>query len=82
MYTKVLEVIDDIRKEGTSTHKILSALTDESLETKVWENGRSLGFIAWHIVLTVGEMGEKIGIQNDAPPLDAPMPDMYRPEKS
>jgi uncharacterized damage-inducible protein DinB len=62
------------KKESASTVKVLNNLTDESLKQKVTPEGRSLGFIAWHITQTIGEMMSKTGI--DFPSFDenAPAP--------
>lgn len=49
--------------ESETTIKVMNNLTDESLKQKVTEDGRSLGFIAWHITHTIGEMMSKTGIE-------------------
>ncbi|HEY0049435.1 MAG TPA: DinB family protein [Pyrinomonadaceae bacterium] len=63
--------IEDFRKaweyETESTIKLLNHLTDESLNQKVTENGRSLGFLAWHLVTTLAEMPGHVGLKIDAP---------------
>ena len=41
---------------------------------KVTAEGRSLGYVAWHIVLTLGEMGGKAGLKIDGPSEDSPEP--------
>ena len=43
-------------------------LTDVSLNQKIIPDGRSLGFLAWHIIISLGEMGEKAGLKVSAPP--------------
>ena len=62
--------IEDFQKiwqyESESTLKTFKMLTDSSLTFKVSENVRTLGFMAWHIVLTLGEMGGHMGLQVDA----------------
>jgi uncharacterized damage-inducible protein DinB len=67
MYRK----IEDFQKfwayEAEQTAKLFDNLTDESLAQKITENGRSLGFLAWHIVLTLGEMPKKVGLTIDCP---------------
>ena len=63
--------IEDFRKaweyEAESTIKLFNHLTDESLNQKVTENGRSLGFLAWHLVTTLAEMPGHVGLKIDAP---------------
>ena len=74
MYRKIEDFGKDWGYEVESTLKVLNALTDESLSQKVTEEGRSLGFLAWHIVLTLGEMPEKVGLHIDCPPYETEMP--------
>ena len=40
--------------EAEMTGKLLLALTDESLGQKVSDGGRTLGFIGWHLAVTLG----------------------------
>jgi uncharacterized damage-inducible protein DinB len=54
--------------------KVLRALTDNSLRQKITPEGRSLGFLAWHLVLTLSEMGTKMGLQVTAPAEDSETP--------
>lgn len=67
MYTSIKTFISDWKYESEATLKLLSNLTDESLNQKVWAEGRTLGFLAWHITLSVGEMMTKIGLNPDCP---------------
>lgn len=57
MYYKVQDFIQHWDHETECTLKILNNLTDESLNQKVTEEGRSLGKLAWHLVATMSEMG-------------------------
>jgi uncharacterized damage-inducible protein DinB len=74
MYRKIEDFRQDWSYETEITTKLLSNLTDESLNQKITEEGRSLGFLAWHIVITLGEMPGKVGLSVDAPAEDAPVP--------
>ena len=60
--------------EAEMTGKIFLNLTDESLSRKVNDEGRTLGYIAWHITITLGEMLGKVGLNIDAPAEDAECP--------
>ena len=64
----------DWLQETKSTLKIFRTLTDASLGQKVTPDGRSLGFLAWHITLALGEMGGRTGLHIAGPAEDAPMP--------
>lgn len=74
MYRKIDDFIADWNHDLEATTKLFNNLTDESLGQKVTEDGRTLGFIAWHIVLTIGEMPAHVGLKIDAPAEDSPAP--------
>jgi uncharacterized damage-inducible protein DinB len=74
MYYKIQEFLKDWKQQKETTQKVFNNLTDGSLSQKVYAEGRSLGYIAWHIVISVGEMGRKIGIELVCPPEDAEQP--------
>jgi uncharacterized damage-inducible protein DinB len=78
MYRTIEDFVYDWRTESQSTLKVLNTLTDESLIQKVSTEGRSLGFLAWHIVLTLGEMSGKMNLQVNAPPENTPPPKSTR----
>ncbi len=67
MYRKIEDFQQSWFYEAEQTAKLFDNLTDESLAQKITENGRSLGFLAWHIVLTLGEMPKKAGLTIDCP---------------
>jgi len=62
MYRQINDFIADWKEETKQTIRLFETLTDESLEQKVYKQGRELGFIAWHIVKTITEMGHTAGI--------------------
>jgi uncharacterized damage-inducible protein DinB len=74
MYRTISDFTTDWKYESAATLKILHTLTDQSLHQKVTPEGRSLGFIAWHIVLTMTEMGSKMGLQITGPAEDSEQP--------
>jgi len=67
MYRTIHDFLNDWKYENEATLKVFKNLTDASLNQKVTPDGRSLGFLAWHIVITLGEMGEKAGLKVIAP---------------
>lgn len=75
MYRKIDDFTTGWAYETEATLKVLQALTDASLHQKVNDAGRSLGFLAWHIVLTLGEMPEKVGLHIDCPSYETEMPE-------
>ncbi len=75
MYHTIKDFLNDWTYENESTMKVFRTLIDTSLGQKITPEGRSLGFLAWHIVLTLGEMGAKAGLNITAPPEDTVVPE-------
>src|SRR5690606_29237179 len=67
MYRKLNDFIDDWAYESSSTQKIFDNLTDEALPQKVTSDGRDLGFIAWHLAVTIPELMERTGLKVEGP---------------
>jgi uncharacterized damage-inducible protein DinB len=74
MYRKVEDFQRDWTYETEQTVKLFQNLTDESLQRRVTEDGRSLGFLAWHLAQTLGEMPAHAGLKIDAPAPDEAVP--------
>ena len=70
--------IEDFKKawgyEAEMTGKLLLELTDASLRQKVNEEGRTLGFLAWHLTLTLNEMLGLVGLTVEAPGRESECP--------
>jgi uncharacterized damage-inducible protein DinB len=62
MFITVKSFLESWKTESDSTLKVFQNLTDQSLKQKVTKQGRSLGFIAWHITITISEMLSKTGL--------------------
>ena len=62
-YPTVKDFLTDWANESESTEKVLANLTNESLKQKVTPEGRSLGFLGWHLTETLGEMMGKTGLK-------------------
>jgi uncharacterized damage-inducible protein DinB len=75
MYRTISDFTADWKSESAATLKVLHALTDQSLLQKVMPDGRSLGLLAWHLVLTMTEMGSKMGLQITGPAEDSEQPE-------
>ncbi len=74
MIRTIADFLNAWNKESASTLKILRALTDESLGQMVTPEGRSLGFIAWHITTSLGmvvEAGLPVALPGDKDPMPA-----------
>lgn len=74
----MLRKIEDFQKdwayESEMTGKVLRTLTDSSLEQRVTPDGRSLGFLGWHLTQTLAEMLALVGLKIDGPGPEAPCP--------
>ena len=62
MYYKILDFKNDWGNESKATLKILNTLTDESLNQKVYAEGRTLCTLAWHIVVMLSSMPGHAGL--------------------
>lgn len=74
MYRHIEDFTRAWQQESEMTLKVLRALTDESLAQKMGPEGRTLGFLAWHLVLTLPEMMTHAGVPVVGPAHDAPQP--------
>lgn len=76
MYTKVDQFLKDWNYEADSTVKLMENMTDESLNQKITPDGRSLGFLAWHLIQTMPEMMGQAGLKEiEGPGHDSPVPE-------
>lgn len=60
--------------ESDSTLKVLEALTDMSLQQRVSEDSRTLGTLAWHLVISIDEMIGRTGLEFSATPHETHQP--------
>jgi uncharacterized damage-inducible protein DinB len=66
MYRTIEDFKKDWAYESEMTVKIFSKLTDESLGRRVTAEGRTLGFLGWHIVVSLG-MATEAGLPFKVP---------------
>lgn len=74
MYNSIELFQTEWKYERDSTIKLLSNLTDESLNQKITPEGRSLGDIAWHLILTIPEMMGLTGLKIEGPEENSEVP--------
>lgn len=74
MIRKIDDFLAGWAEISSGTQKVMAALNDASLAQTVCPGGRSLGRIAWHIVLSIHEMMARAGLDFEAPADDAPIP--------
>ena len=70
VYTTLNGFFGDWDYESQSTIKMFGFLTDESLKQKVTPDGRSLGFLGWHLIETMSEMPGRTGLKIFSPDLN------------
>ncbi|MCA0147171.1 DinB family protein [Rossellomorea vietnamensis] len=65
MYVTIADFIREWNWEATLTQKVLEGLTDDSLNQKVYPEGRSLGRIVWHFTTNIPEYLTHFGLNVD-----------------
>ena len=74
MFRKIEDFVDEWHHERTDTLRLLRSLTDASLSTRVTDEGRSLGRLAWHVALSVAEILSHAGLPIESLSQEAPVP--------
>jgi uncharacterized damage-inducible protein DinB len=74
MFRRLSDFAKTWEYESEATLKLLRALTDASLATAAGPQGRTLGRLAWHVTLSVGEIMRRTGLDVQGPAEDAPQP--------
>ena len=74
MFRRVDDFMGAWTYEADQTHKMLDRLTDASLKHAVGEGHRTIGRVAWHIVVTIPEMAKQVGLEIAGPDPKAPIP--------
>lgn len=62
MYKTIDDFLTHWNEEMKMTINLFETLTEESLNQKVYRQGRELGQLVWHIVQTVSELGHSMGL--------------------
>ncbi|KEF38079.1 hypothetical protein M670_02497 [Schinkia azotoformans MEV2011] len=65
MYATISDFINEWNKEALLTQNVLDGLTDDSLNQKVYPEGRTLGRIAWHLATCIPEYLAHFGLKFD-----------------
>lgn len=74
MFRRIEDFIEQWENERQGTLKLLRTLTDESLAQAIIPGGRTLGFLAWHLAVTMPEMLGKGGLRVSGPGEHEPVP--------
>ena len=62
MYNFIESFIKDFEHEKKSTLKYFNTINDDKLEITFHENIRTIGWLSWHIVVTISEMLNHAGL--------------------
>jgi uncharacterized damage-inducible protein DinB len=62
MYVTIADFVREWNWESSLTLKVLEGLTDESLNQKVYPEGRTLGRIVWHFTTNIPEYLAHFGL--------------------
>ncbi|QJC50578.1 hypothetical protein HGI30_02525 [Paenibacillus albicereus] len=67
MFKTIDEFVEEWTLESKGTLRTLQALTEQSLKQPVWEGGRDLGRLAWHVAFSPYEMLSRTGLSLEKP---------------
>lgn len=65
MYVTIADFIREWNWEAMLTQKVLEGLTDDSLNQKVYPEGRTLGRIVWHLTTNIPDYLAHFGLKID-----------------
>lgn len=63
MYVTVADFMKEWNREAMLTQQVLGGLTDDSLNQRVYQEGRTLGRIAWHLTTSIPEYLAHFGLK-------------------
>ncbi|MFD9628945.1 DinB family protein [Peribacillus muralis] len=65
MYRAISDFIKEWNKEALLTQNVLDTLTDDALKQQVYDKGRTLGRIAWHVITNIPDYLTHFGLMMD-----------------
>jgi uncharacterized damage-inducible protein DinB len=74
MYRKIEDFLFDWRNESDITLSMFRNITNETMSQRINQEGRTLGFLCWHISVTPEEMLGRAGLVIEGPVPHAPAP--------
>jgi uncharacterized damage-inducible protein DinB len=72
MFHTIDEFVKDWTQESSKTQAQMDQLTDKALGQTVVDGHRTLGRLAWHIIVTIPEMMQRTGLKLPAVDHSAP----------
>jgi uncharacterized damage-inducible protein DinB len=74
MFTAIEHFVKDYAQVSNNTLKIMKTMTDDSLGQKVYDGGRRLDELAWHIVHITSRWIKEANVRIPLPELDGTVP--------
>jgi uncharacterized damage-inducible protein DinB len=74
MFRTVSDFLNSWKYESEATLKCFRELTEASLAQQVTPDGRTLGFLAWHITTAIGDIAGAAGLPLHIATSDQPVP--------
>jgi uncharacterized damage-inducible protein DinB len=74
MFHTIDDFVKDWTQESSKTQAQMDQLTDKALGQTVVDGHRTLGRLAWHIIVTIPEMMQRTGLKLPAVDHSAPVP--------
>lgn len=77
MYRVLNDFLEDWKYESEATLKTFNNISDEKKNQKVTPDGRSLGYLAWHITQSLPEIMNRIGLKFETYKEQVPEPEKF-----
>lgn len=74
MFRSIGDFLEIWAEQSTITSRILHSLTPDSLAQPVVAGGRTLGRIAWHLTVSLGDLMHRLGLPTDCPNEEGEVP--------
>ncbi|MDW0117659.1 DinB family protein [Sporosarcina thermotolerans] len=74
MYRKVEDYVEDWNASANGTLNVIKAITNDKLDQAIVEGHSTLGWLAWHLVGSVGFFGGLSGLKIEVPAHTEPVP--------
>lgn len=74
MLRTIHDFLETWAEESTITRKLFGSLTEDSLAQEVVPGGRTIGRIAWHLTVSLGDLTHRLGWAIDCPTKEGEVP--------
>jgi uncharacterized damage-inducible protein DinB len=74
MLRTIHDFLETWAEESAITRKLFGSLTQDSLAQEVVPGGRTIGRIAWHLTVSLGDLTHRLGLGIDCPTEEGDVP--------